>query len=367
MGSDFHFGIPGVDQEEMAAAFAKTIFPLLKDTDILFINGDFFDGPVSFDNPMFDPIYDVIISLLTLCETYGIKLRILQGTWMHDRAQLKRITGFYTHGGFTFDYKLIETVELEEIVFSHRSLKVLYLPDDLPFKSSQDILDVVLDKKAALGWDQIDYVCLHGFMDFTFPKVLSRDNAVVYSEDQFPFVKKLIDAGHVHEHRIVGNAISNGSFDRLVAGDENPKGCIQIDDYPDHYTARFVENTYSAIYDTLIFGDDMSTQDICHQISTHIASLNTERMISLRFIIERSDLKDAIKAWMRETYPKIRLNIKKQSETSDKPVMVPQSALFVTFEREIAPTPKTLPTFIRNHIPEDVVLSVDRIETHLSS
>ena len=65
MGSDFHFGLPGVEQEEMAVAFAKTIFPLLKETDIFFINGDFFDGPVSFDNPMFDPIYDVIISLLT--------------------------------------------------------------------------------------------------------------------------------------------------------------------------------------------------------------------------------------------------------------------------------------------------------------
>lgn len=373
MASDLHFGAPNVNQEDMADAFGKTIFPLLADTDIFFINGDFFDTLVIFDSHGFDPIADVMFGIMALCQEHQITLRIMQGTWTHDRNQLKRFVNFYRNKGCTFPFRLISGIELEEISIRDRSLRIMYVPDDLPFKSSDDIVAVVQDKLIEVGWDYVDYGCMHGFFEFTFPSGVSQENTIVFRETQFGFVKKVIDVGHVHQHRIqdapVSNAfptvISNGSLDRHCFGDEDPKGCIRILDYPDHYTALFIENKNAAVYDTLVFGEHDTTETIRQRISTHLKTLATSRIISLRCVIDAVEYREAIKGWMKEVYPEVRCVLKKSKDASNKPLVLPNSPLLTRVEKRIAPTPKTISSFIRSHIPEEYALTIDAIDLYL--
>ena len=365
MASDLHFGIPGINQEEMAQAFADTVFPLLPETDIFFINGDFFDTLVIFDSHGFDPIYDTIMNLFTLCDQHKVTLRILQGTWMHDRNQLKRFKALYRNGRFGFNFRLAEGIELEELTIRDRSIKVVYVPDDLPFTSSGDIVDVIERKMVDIGWDSLDYGCMHGFFEFTIPLAAGHDNRVVFREDQFPFIRKMIDVGHVHQHRVKGKVISNGSFDRMVYGDEEPKGFIKIFDYPDHYTAHFVENKHAAVFDTLVIDKDDTTETIRDKVVSHLSKIHSDRKISLRFLIESTEHRDAIKDWMKKEYPEINIKFKKKGDPEDQSILVPSSILVTPAVKRVAPTPKTLSSFIRAHMPESYVLTIEEIDRYL--
>ena len=359
--SDIHFGVPNIYQEDMTKVFGDIIFPLLENTDLFFINGDFFHDLVPFDQQAFDPIYDVIIHLLEYCDAHGVTLRILQGTWTHDRNQCHRIANFYTKGKFGFPFRFVEGIGLGD-----RSLRVLYIPDDLPFKSSDAIMNIVDAKMVEKGWDWVDYTCMHGFFDFTLGKGASTENRVVFRREQFPFVRKLVNVGHVHQYQVEENVFSNGSFDRLVFGDESPKGLIRVMDYPDHYTAQFIENKDAAIFDTLVFSKKDTTESIRVRISDHLATLDSWRPISLRCVIEQLDHRDAIKDWMRGVYPQVKLKIKTDIDREDRLIPMINTALLAPVETPVVPTEKTIASFIQSHLPANYSLSLAEIDMYLT-
>lgn len=368
MASDIHLGAPNMNPLEMTNALAATIFPKLPGCDLFFINGDLYDGLIHYDNHGFDPIYEILLSIFDMCERHGITLRVLQGTHSHDRSQCKRLLPFYRKTNATFDFKLIEGISFEVLTIKGRDLRFLYVQDDLPYKSSDEIVAVINDKLQELGWDYVDYACMHGFFEFTFPQNVSTEGHIVFREEQFPFVKKFIDVGHVHQHRIRGKVISNGSFDRLVFGDEEPKGCVEIIDHGHHAVVHFVENTDAAVYDTLVFSEEDDTVSIREKISNHLALLKTNRKVSLRFSVPSDDQYAAIKSWLKEIRPDIRVERKKLKDTKDRQMM-PASTLVVKKERRAPPTLKTIASHVLNHIhahvQEDYALTVPEIEVYL--
>jgi hypothetical protein len=365
--SDLHFGVPDVCQEDMANAFRAVIFPRLGNTDILFLNGDFFDRIVIFDSAGFDPVYDLILDLFRLCEQHRVHLRILQGTFEHDRTQCQRFLTFYKNTHATFPFHFADFIQLEEITIRSRHLRILYVPDSLPYGSSEEAVDAIHGVMMEKGWDKVDYACMHGFFEFTFPKNISHANRVIFREDQFPFVRKMIDVGHVHQHRVSGKVISNGSFDRHCHGDEDPKGAISVLDYPDHYVAQFIENTNAAPFHSFVFGPEATTDDYVDTITSYLQSLVTTRDIALRFIVSSQIQVVALKSYMKEHHPKIKCAFKKIGIEDESPILTPASDLFVELEARPAPTPHTMPVFVRNYIPDSYCLSVESIAAYLES
>ena len=363
--SDIHFGLGRMDSREMADNFQQMVFPYVEQADAIFINGDFFDTVVSFDHYLFDPLYETILKLYQLCEHYQITLRFLQGTWEHDRNQLKRLNAFYKNNNFEFPFKVIEHIDAEELLFKNRSLRFIYAPDDLPVKSSDDIIAIMQEKLQSLGWSYVDYACLHGFFDFTFPEGISQENRIIYHEHQFPFVKKMIDVGHVHQHRVNGKVISNGSFDRLVFGDEDPKGFLFVEDYENFYKAHFIENTKAALFDTLLIGQERDSQIISDKIHRHLRSRQSERKISLRFVIEALEQREMIKAFMLEHYPQINCHFKKIDEKDKQHILLTASDLMIPTKTRIAPTLKTIGQFVKSYLNEDYHLSLEEIDHYL--
>lgn len=366
--SDIHLGIRSIDQLEMADALADNLLPVIPDTDIFCINGDFFDTLVVFDSHGFDPIYEVILHIFRLCQQHKVILRVLQGTFSHDRKQLDRFETFYKNNHFDFDFRCVRNIELEEIYVKGRSLRFMYVPDDMPYKSSGAVVDVITTKMNELGWEEVDYGCMHGFFDFTFPRGVSQENTIVFKESQFPFVKKVIDVGHVHQYRVgpEGKAISNGSFDRLCHGDESPKGFVKVVDYGNTFKAHFVENKDSAFYTTLYFTDE-DTDYIRKTIDDFISNLKTNRTISLRISLPNMEIIKAIKVWMTEAHPTVKYSLKKEIVDKGQTFNLMSSLIANATEKRIAPTPKTLSTFIRNEIPSSYEISVERIDSLLGS
>jgi hypothetical protein len=364
--SDLHFGIRSLSSHEMTKAFCDTVFPLLADTDIFFINGDFFDTEVIFGHHGFDPIYDLIMDLFTLCDENKVTLRLLRGTYEHDRQQCERFEPLYRNGHYSFDFKFVNGIELEEIWIGSRELRIAYVSDDLPpnFASSDDIVAALCNKMVEMGWDNVDYACMHGFFDFTFPDHVSTENRIVFRQSQFDFVTKLIDVGHVHQYQINGKAISNGSFDRLVFGDESPKGLIKVLDYPDHYTAQFIENKQAAIFDTLTFKADATTEIIREQLVNHLTARPSDRRRYLRFQLESMEHREAIQSWMKEHHPTIGLKFKKIGE-EDKQVIKPSSLVVAPLQKREAPTRQTIASLIKARLPLDCSLTIEKIDAHL--
>ena len=364
MGSDFHFGSKRSSSHEMAFAFAETIFPLLPTTNLFNLNGDFFDDILSFDHLGFDPIHRVVMQLFQLCERYNVTVRLLQGTWTHDRTQCKRIVEFYESGNYTFNFKFIDKIEIEEIAFKERALRFCYVPDNMPFTNSTGIIEVIKDLMMTRGWDNLDYACLHGFTDFTFPKVLNKATHVVYEEHQFDFITKLIDVGHVHQHRAVGKMVSNGSFDRLCHGEEEPKGLVQIDDYPSSWTLRFIHNKHPAIFNTVKIPLGAETQDVSKIIDDHMVTINTVRRINLRFELFDLSLREAIQTYMGQNYPAVKVDIKKVGDKDEGHTRPVSSVIVPIKESNPIPTPETLSTFVKALLPTDVDLTLKQIDMY---
>ncbi len=354
-----------MDSREMADCFQAMVFPYVEQCDAIFINGDFFDTVVSFDHYLFDPLYETILKLYQLCDHYQITLRVLQGTWEHDRNQLKRLNAFYNNNNFEFPFKIIEHVEAEELLLKDRSLRFIYAPDDLPVKSSDDIIAIMQEKLLSLGWTHVDYACLHGFFDFTFPQGISQENRIIYHEHQFPFVQKMIDVGHVHQHRVSGKVISNGSFDRLVFGDEDPKGFLLVEDFKDFYKAHFIENSQAALFDTLFIGQERNSQIISDKIHHHLKSRISTRKIHLRFVIESLEQREMIKVFMAEHYPHISCHFKKSDEQDKHHILLTASDLMIPTKTRIAPTLKTIGGFVKSYLSEDYPLSLEEIDHYL--
>ena len=364
--SDCHYGVPSRDVDEMADAFRKTIFPLLDTANVLFINGDFFDRLVEFDRHIFDPIYALVLELFQICEQKRLALRVMQGTFDHDRNQLKRFDAFYQGGKFTFDYQFHFHISVDTVPYPGGVLKIGYIPDNTPYLTAEENVAVLREKMAERGWDTLDYGCVHGFFEFTFPQNIKQGSQIVYKTKQFDFVEKMVDAGHVHQYRVCDHVVSNGSFDRAVFGDEDAKGCILVKDYPSKYVAQFVVNQYAGLLDTLAIASDAETDAIVKQIDSHVASRQPYVSLGLRFVVERSDQYDAISTYMKQAYPEIKIARKKLDGKEDSQIFtIPSDLVTEEMSERIAPTPQNIVQLILDHIAPEHRPSEHAIYTHL--
>jgi hypothetical protein len=363
--SDIHFGARTIVASELEVAFDDVFTARIPEADVVFINGDIFDDLLNFDTVVFDSIYATLHRMMATCEAHQVPLRILQGTWEHDRGQIHRLVNFYLAGQHTFDFAYFASIDVDEIHLAGRTLRVGFIPDSLPYASSQDIVDVLEQKMRERGWDYLDYACVHGYFDETFPKNIKRGSTIVFSMDQFKFVRKLVDAGHVHQHLMTDRFVSNGSFDRTVFGDEGKKGFVIVDDYPNVCAPHFVENTQAAVFDTIGFPHDVDTSEIKSTIDTYMSNQTSTRRIALRFSVADSKDYEAIRAYMGMMYPNVRIMRHKPSKKESSDTIVAESTFMEQAHDRIAPTPATLASFVRSHISPDFVLSIEKIEQHL--
>lgn len=321
--------------------------PKIVPVKAIFVDGDMLDHAIRLYQPSFKAFLDVLIYLFTYCATQKIPLRILNGTWEHDHGQLRYLPTLQAAIAPTCNLKVIDRIDLEYI--PELDLRILYIPDDMPYNSSQEIIDVVVEKMRELGWDYVDYACIHGFFDFTVPPVARAAQKIIYEERQFPFVRKGINAGHVHIHQKVGKVISNGNVDNTRFGEVGPKGAVLVvDDTEGGTSSVYLENQFAAPYVTVTYGSEDTTSDITADIARVVSEIKTERIIHLRVLIENKDLRQAIRVYLADTYPHIRCKV--AAPPKDASSHVEEERVVFDLNLPPMPTPETLAEYVYNRI-----------------
>ena len=342
--SDIHFGNTQLDPVRLADNFRTQVLPQLATTDLLIVAGDFFDTALALSDTITPSVVAVMFDLLAAAAWDDVTVRFLRGTFSHERTQGAYFPLLHKQYGFANDLRYIDTISLEYI--ERFDLRLLYLPDDLPYPNAAAVLAVVQQKLYELGWDYVDYAIIHGYLEHVVP-VGAIQPKNTYTQAMFDFVRRYVVSGHVHTPSIVGKFLYNGSFDRLAHGEEEPKGFMRIEDDGTTSHVHFVANPNATRFITLDCttapDDDAAMQQFCATVQ----SCPMDTVSHVRVFHKNTAWRQGLLRFSKQQYPHLRLIVKPPREQ----VMVDpmQDAAIVDFSSFPRPTSETLPALILEH------------------
>lgn len=355
---DFHFGNSSFSTKRIINNLEKYFIPILKPGDIVFMAGDIFDTSISLNNIDSHYALSFFLKFFQLAEKYDILVRVIRGTFSHDRNQLEILSTLYKDYQFTFDFSYINKIEFEYI--KKHKIKVLYIPDDLSFKSSTEIIQFIKQRLSALGWKNVDYILGHGNFRHAFPFKLNVYPKITFDISQFKdIVTKYILFGHIHIPSVKANMIYCGSFDRLRHGERGKKGFFTIED---HTNITFIENLSAMIFKDFVW--KKSYQDDIKYLEDFILKTYKDRVGFIRLFNVSVDIKQSIVSFFSSKFPNIKYSFFKGKikniEIKNQLVKINSNLL--------TPTKENISDIIYDFIKKryDKTLDIDTIKNHFN-
>lgn len=298
----------------------------LKKLDILFIAGDIFDGLLKPSSQDFILATEWLSELVNYCMANNIILRILEGTPSHDWKQATVINTILKKLGIKLDFKYIDTLSIEYM--SKYKLNILYIPDEYKHNSIDTYNDVKeLLKKHNL--DKVDIIIMHGAFRYQLPMV--KLDSTHIEENYLDICKYYIHVGHIHTFSVFDRIIANGSFDRLIHGEEEDKGTILVNiDSALGNSYKFLVNDRSLIFKTINI--DTSIEDIFKVLDKELLKLPNNSHV--RIVSNNVDmLTKSLKA-IQTRYGNLIIKLDRPKELkkkmSIKEIIVPVEILAIT-------------------------------------
>ena len=309
--SDLHCGNPRLDPIHFTACICEYVLPkITKELDYLFICGDFFDLLVTMNSAASFAAMTVISKLKEECFKNDVKLRVLRGTYTHDRDQPKH---FMTASP---EYNsCVEVVDSMCIEYDKDlDTTILYMPDNLSFGAT--IYEHVEKLLKLHMLDKVDIVIHHGYFKHMLPPGIPEPSGTLDFEIFKKFYKGCVLNGHVHTTSIHQNVISVGSFDRFAYGEEEDKGfyIVKRDD-TGKYSYEFVKNEHAIPFWTINL-KDFDNQDI-RPVIDHVDSVWGPKIrraremklpVHIRLVTNDSGIMDGMTQYLRDTYPHIAVD-----------------------------------------------------------
>jgi hypothetical protein len=346
--SDIHFGNKRISSLDIAEQFVRHVFPKLKDADLCILGGDFFDQMLYFSDEHTNGIVSLMLDLLSECDKYGVVLRILRGTFVHDRTQCANFKLYHEKGFYKNSLKYYDILSCEYI--KELDLRVLYIPDDLPYKSSEEVMNVIYKMLHDLNWDKVDYVFGHGYFDHMLPEYIPNKPKCTFTVDQFrDIVRRLVIFGHVHFSNKTEFVLYNGSFPRLAHGEEEPKGFLYIQDDGKDAKIEFIENKYATKFLTFNLSMYDTVEESMNEYLKRVDIYKDEPEIYIRVIHPSNDVKSILSKLTKNHYPRV---IYSHESGKDKPKSIKISDIIDMNELPV-PTPDQLPQMIFNFLNVD--------------
>lgn len=231
-----------------------------KHYDFCIILGDFFDRKIYSYEDYIHLAYKYMTLLICHCD----KIRIVYGTKSHENEQynifdfLKDDIYRIMPSDFTLDFKVIKTVEEEELF---PDCKILYVPEEYVLDKKEYYKDY-FNKKG-----EYDYVFGHGVIkevmsnatrhiDKKINKDHDRKKPPVFTTSELKEIcKGKVFFGHYHIHTNIDDKIFYvGSFSRFCFGEEEAKGFYEIEKDEELYQETFIENISARRYITKKYG-----------------------------------------------------------------------------------------------------------------
>lgn len=227
--------------------FWLTNHKLIKDCDIIFLEGDLFHKLLSNNSDDYILAMEWLSEMIMYCSTFKIKLRILEGTPSHDWRQAKVVNNIITKLNVVIDFKYVQTLYIENML--DLGLTVLFVPDEYKHDAN-DVYEDVLALLKENNLTQVDIAVMHGQFDYQLPMV-----KLISSHDENKYldiVKYFITINHIHTSSVFKRIIAPGSFDRLAHGEEEDKGGMFITiDKKGVSQYVFLKNVKAKIFKTL--------------------------------------------------------------------------------------------------------------------
>jgi hypothetical protein len=275
---DVHLGHPNTPTEHIIRNLMQYIHEdLIKDLDMLIIEGDLFDRLLNSADDNIFRIQRWATQLMWWCAKHGTMLDIVEGTPSHDWFQCKFFVEQKQNAEIPVDLYYSKGLSIRYI--EKFDMHVLYVPDHcLPHPD--DILKETRLQMAKLGITQVDFAVMHGAFTYQYPVVVVEPT---HDEQTYlDLVKYFIFIGHVHQSSQYERILAAGSFDRLNHGDEGYKGFYDVSVQEDGtHRITFVINHHAKRYDTLdCRGADI--KDINVTVQKHMEGLRKGSSIRLR-------------------------------------------------------------------------------------
>lgn len=234
--ADLHCGCPRIDPFHFQACIEEYVIPrITRDLSHVVIAGDFFDLMVTMNSIVSVIAMNVISLLKKACYENGVKLRVLRGTYTHDRNQLVHFTA--SSPEYNSCIKMYDSLSVEHD--DDTGVDLLYMPDNL---KCSDIYQEVENLLQSHSLKQVDVVIHHGYFKHMLPFGIPEPSGTLDFDKFKRFYTGCVLNGHVHTPSIYHNVVSIGSFDRFAYGEEEPKGLYIVTRNDDKYTFEFVEN-----------------------------------------------------------------------------------------------------------------------------
>lgn len=343
--SDFHLAASKLNPKHQYDTLEKFFYPYLKDQDVCIISGDFFDTSLLFDHEASLIATSIITDISILCKNNNIPLRILRGTFSHDRNQLKQFATIAEH--YSVDYKYFDTISVDKI----KDKTFIYFPDTLPYKSIEDAVNVGYNLlKKEFNTDVPNIVIGHGYFKHRLPNEKLLDIIPHYSVDMFKDVE-IVLFGHEHIHWNKDNVYSVGSFDRLNHGEESPKG-FMLFTINNEVNTTFIENRLAIKHVTIISKGETIDEKL-YNISKDIDSKFVNKTGYLR-IKDNTDDRLVLTSLLKDKYPDLIItSVSDLTKIQDKKL----SLDFTVYHYDV-PSEETVEddlfNFVKNNFKESV-------------
>lgn len=250
---DVHTGHPRIKPTKLHEHFIKFVYPKLEDINILVIGGDFFHTLLSMNSDAGIMAAIIIDELIMFSHQYQFYIRVVRGTFSHDRFQNRFFTVRDGGNDTLWDkprVRVLDSIDIE--LLPKWDISIMYCPDDQPTK---DLTGTLVETMDAQGVDKVDFLCSHGYFEHLLPTAMDHipSNTIMWNSLKNR-VQGCVLNGHVHFHCLRNRVVSGGSLERFAHGEEEPKGYYIITyNLKDRKVSKydFVENTLATPFVTI--------------------------------------------------------------------------------------------------------------------
>ena len=366
--SDLHYGHRKVSGKHLHFNLIHYAYPEIEKCDLLILSGDTFHQLLDFNNPAASSIIQFFNDLFYMSLKYNFKIRILRGTYSHDRDQVKYIekSSYKYMNEQKVDLKTYSEISIDEETVGSETIRLLYLPDDLPYKNQNECMDAIYKLMESRKWDKVDMIVAHGYCQYVLP-ANSRGPAVVYTAESLSSICKHVAVfGHVHtpstkqfDNLLI---VYVGSFERMNHGEEERKGFITID--TKNWTVEFKENKNTLkfmTYEPTIEGTEAIVDDFKRWLFR--VNLSDKNVNYIRVKHNDTSLRQLLGRILREEYKAFKIVYTSES-AKEKTTLVENALVIKDDDNLVKPTEDNIVQLILDNIKERnlPVLSRSKVE-----
>lgn len=246
---DLHFGNPRINSEDLYNNLCKFLYPELEDTHLLLLTGDTYDQLTTVSSNANRCVLRFISDIFRMSNESDMQIRILHGTYSHDRDQVSVCSTLTQPNTRAAVISAITTERLSDFRSykgpAEGSLQLLYIPDNLPYKKSQDVISHIQKVYTCAGIDEADIILGHGTCSYTLNCAIEHYPPCTYEVSE---LQELLNDngigifGHIHTPSHRDKIYYCGSFERMVHGEEEKKGFRTFTRQNNKWVNKFIVN-----------------------------------------------------------------------------------------------------------------------------